>query len=353
MDQRKQIISIFFFALFLFVIYQLLRIFSPFAKVVFWAAILTFAFYPLYQLFHKSVKNRNAAAFLTTFCIFLLVIPPSLFVLSNLVTQTLELYQKAKIYVRGEGIESIIQTILSFPWFQNIQDKIPNSNLLKEYLSNLLLRNTHLAAKFATAHLGLVTKNIFLILFNIFLTVILTFFFLRDGEKIYRFIYELTPLEEKDRKIVFSKINDAFSGVIRGQLITSITQGLLAGLTFFFLRLPAPLFFGFATFVTSTIPITGASTVWVPFTFYLFLTQQTPKAISLAIIGTFVISLSDNLIKPILIGEKTKIPVFLLFLGILGGLHAYGVTGVFLGPVFITLFFALIKIYQDQYSHLK
>ncbi len=350
MEQRKKIILVFFFALLLFVVYQLLRIFSPFFQTFFWGAMLSFAFYPVYQFFKKLLKNETFAAFVTTAAIVLAVFPPTFVVFTNLLGQTLEFYKEVHGYVKGGGVESLLQTIQSYGWFQIVQEKVSTSDLSQGTLSDLLLKATKMLANFATAQLASITKNVFLIPVNVLLIVFFLFFLIRDGEKIYRFIYELTPMEENDRKAVFSKINDVFSGVIRGQFFTSIMQGILAGLSFFFLRLPAPLFFGVATFFTSTIPITGASTVWVPCAAYLFLTHQTHKALILTLIGIFVISLSDNILKPIVIGKKTKIPVFLLFLGIFGGLRVYGVIGIFLGPVFITLFFALVKIYQERYQ---
>ena len=73
------------------------------------------------------------------------------------------------------------------------------------------------------------------------------------------------------------------------------------------------------------------------------------KALILLVVGTFLISLLDNFLKPYLIGAKTQLPIILLFLGILGGLHLYGLTGIFLGPVILALSFALVKIYQEEY----
>lgn len=351
MEQRKQVIYIFFFGLLLFVSYQLLRIFSPFFQTFFLSAMLSFAFYPLHQLLKKAFKNETLSALTTTAVIVLAVFPPTLVVLTNLVGQTLDLYKEVRVYIKEGGVETFIQTIQSYGWFQTFQEKVLTSELLKENLSNILLKATQALANLATAQLGAITKNAFLIPVNVLLIIFFLFFLIRDGEKIYRFVYELTPMEDADRTVVFSKLNDVFAGVIRGQLFTSIMQGILAGVCFFFLQLPAPLFFGVATFFTSTIPITGASTVWVPFAAYLFLTHQIHKAIILTLIGIFVISLSDNILKPILIGEKTKIPVSLLFLGIFGGLRIYGMIGIFLGPIFITLFFALVKIYQARYDH--
>lgn len=312
--------------------------------------MLSFAFYPVYQFFKKFLKNETLSALSTTSCIVLAVFPPVFVVFTNLVGQTLDLYKKVHVYIAEGGIETLIQAIQSYSWFQTFQEQVLTSDLLKENLSNILLKASQMLANLATAQLAGITKNVFLIPVNVFLIIFFLFFLLRDGEKIYRFIYNLTPLEDNDRNFVFSKINDVFAGVIRGQFFTSILQGVLAGVSFFFLQLPAPLFFGVATFLTSTIPITGASTVWVPVALYLFISHQIQKAAVLTLIGIFVISLSDNILKPILIGEKAKIPLFLLFLGIFGGLKIYGVIGIFLGPVFITLFFALAKIYQERYA---
>ncbi|MBI2095745.1 MAG: AI-2E family transporter, partial [Candidatus Omnitrophica bacterium] len=69
----------------------------------------------------------------------------------------------------------------------------------------------------------------------------------------------------------------------------------------------------------------------------------------LFLIGTLGISLLDNFLKPMLIGEKTKLPYFLLFLGILGGLQIYGVMGIFLAPAALSIFFVLIKIYREKF----
>ena len=353
MEQRKQIIYVFFFALLLFVTFQLLRIFSPFFETFFWAAMLSFAFYPLHQYLKRFLKHATVSALITTAVVVLVVFPPTFVVLTNLVGQTIGLYKGVHNYIREGGIESLMQTVQSYGWFQTFQEKVLSSELLKENLSNLLLKTTQMLANLATGQLAKITKNVFFIPMNVILIIFFLFFLIRDGEKIYRFIYNLTPMEESDRKAVFSKLNDVFSGVIRGQFFTSIIQAILAGLSFFFLQLPAPFFFGVATFFTSTIPFTGASTVWVPFAAYLFLTHQIHKAVILTLIGIFVISLSDNILKPIVIGEKAKIPVFLLFLGIFGGLRIYGLIGIFLGPVFITLFFALVKIYQDRYDHTR
>jgi predicted PurR-regulated permease PerM len=136
--------------------------------------------------------------------------------------------------------------------------------------------------------------------------------------------------------------------VIRGQLLTAITQAIVAGIIFWMTGIPVPILFAVVLFFTTLIPVLGAATVWVPLVLYLLSIQQHARAAVLFIFGLLVISLLDNVIKPAVIGEKTRLPYFLLFFGILGGLKIYGFMGIFLAPVVLSLFFALIRIYQER-----
>jgi predicted PurR-regulated permease PerM len=350
-NQRKIITAIFFFALFAFVWTHMLRIFGPFLEAAFWAAVLAYAFFPLHRFFAKMWKKQaTLAALVTSFCVVLIVITPATLIVKNLLEQTVQLYPYVSSLLRLKGLDEILVKIQALPTYQTVQRLASSSTVIKENLSDVLLNQVRFLANGVTGQLAAVTKNIFLLSFDVVLTVIFLYMLLKNGERIYRFFYDLIPLEESDRKFLFGKLNTAFSGVIRGQLVTGIVQGILAGLTFFFLGIPASSFLGFATFFASMIPMTGASTVWVPVTAYLFLVQDLLRASILLVVGVFVISLSDNILKPILIRERTKIPAFVLFFAILGGLRLYGFTGIFLGPVMVALFFALIEIYRERYG---
>ena len=118
---------------------------------------------------------------------------------------------------------------------------------------------------------------------------------------------------------------------------------------FAILGVPIPLFFTFLLFMTSLIPVLGAASVWFPIAVYLLIMHFYTKAIILFVVGFFVISLLDNIMKPAIIGERTKLPYFLLFFGIMGGMKFYGLMGIFLAPVVLSIFFALIEIYREKY----
>ena len=345
---REKFISYFFIVLLIFVVYQVFLIFSPFFHAIFWSAILSFSFYPLYIRLKRFIPNETWAAILMTIVIFLVVVPPVVFLIVNITNQAIELYQTTLDYIRAGGLEKLVEQLRSLSFIRNLEAKIVAWEPLKENASAWLLSSAKNIGNFAAAQAGTLTKNLFLIFLNTIFMTFLIFVFLRDGKKIYGSIYQLAPLDEKNKKSIFERINETFAAVIRGQLLTSIVQALVAGIGFGLIGIPAPLLFASLTFIAALIPVVGASTIWAPLVIYLFTLNQTVKAIVLLVFGFFGISLIDNILKPMLIGEKTKLSYFMLFFGILGGIKFYGLMGIFLAPAMLSLFFALIQIYQEK-----
>lgn len=347
---RDQFISLFFLALLILVVHQLCLIFSPFFRAIFWSAILAFGFYPLYERLKRTLKpHETLAAALMTLGIFLVVIPPVVFLGARLAGQAVELYQSAVAYIRQGELEKLIDEIRSISFIQNIEARVLEWEPLKQNIADWILNSTRAVGNFAAAQTGTITKNLLLLALNTLMMTFLLFVFLKDGEEIYRFFYDIAPLEERNKKSIFNLVNETFSAVIRGQLLTSLTQAIVAGLIFWALGLPLPILFAAITFLAALIPVVGASAVWLPLVIYLMTLEHYGKAVFLFFFGAGVISLIDNVMKPALIGEKTKLPYFLLFFGILGGIKLYGLMGIFIAPVILSLFFALTKIYQEKY----
>lgn len=347
--KRDQFISLFFVALLVFVVFQVFMILSPFFKAFFWSGILAFAFHPLYCKFKKIVPNETVASLIMTVLIFLVVLPPMILLVLNVSSQTIELYQTASDYVRGGGIERLIEQMRTFGPIQNLQEKIVAWEPLKQSMTDWLLGTARSLGNYAASQAGNITKNVLLIVLNVSLMAILIFILLKDGEKIYGFLYQIAPMEEKNKRQVATRINETLAAVLRGQLVTAFIQSILAGAIFLILGVPLPLLFAALTFLMSLVPVLGAMSVWLPWVLYFLAAGMTAKAIILFIFGALVISLVDNILKPALIGEKTKLPYFLLLFGILGGIKLYGLIGIFLAPVVLSLFFALVKIYQENW----
>ncbi|MDD5218187.1 MAG: AI-2E family transporter [Candidatus Omnitrophica bacterium] len=351
---RDQLISFFFIALLVFVIYQIFEIFAPFTRAIFWAAILAFGFYPFYEKLRQKLKTHDIlAAFLMTVVICLIVIPPLVILIVNITGQAIDLYQSATDYVKTGQLQTLIDNVRSVSFIRKIEEGLFQWDIVKQSTETWILNTTRTLGNFTATQVGMLTKNLFFVFLNMLFMLVLVFIFLKDGHKIYLFIQNMAPLEAHTKKAVFSQISETFTAVIRGQLLTSLVQALFAGTFFWLLGLPIPILLALATFLTSLIPVIGASGVWVPLVIYLVLMHAYTKAVILFVLGVSVISVIDNLLKPAIIGEKTKLPYFLLLFGILGGIQVYGIMGIFLAPVVLSLFFALVKIYQEKYLSLR
>ena len=149
-------------------------------------------------------------------------------------------------------------------------------------------------------------------------------------------------MTRENKEVVFQRLAGTVSAVVRGLVVTGGVQGILAGAAFWTLGVPYPLFLGLLIAFLALIPIGGAVLVWLPSAAYLFFSGSWGKALTLFLWGALVISMVDNFLKPLLIGEKTKLPTLFLFLAILGGLVFYGFIGVFLGPVILALFLTFV-----------
>ena len=348
--KRDQFISAVFLLVLIYVAWQIFSIFSVFTNAILGAVILAFLFYPLQQWLNRLLpKQHGLTAALLTIIIFLIVIPPFLLLLFSLSSQIVDLSQSAYHFVQQGGIEKFAHDLQEHAWFKNIQGTTTDWEPVKKNAAEWLITTTKSVGNFTAVKLGALTKNLFVISLNIFFMSVLLFIFLKDGEKIYEFLYQIAPFEEKTKRTIFDQVRGTFEAVIRGQILTSLAQSFASGVLFAAVGIHAFLFFAVLTFIMSLLPI-GAASIWIPIAAWLFFTGLTVKAIIVIAVGA-CISLLDNWIKPAVIGERTKLPYFLLFFGMFGGLAVYGFIGIFIAPVVLSLFFALIKIYQEEYLH--
>ena len=343
-------VGFFFIGLLVFIFFQVGLILSPFYATIFWAAILAFAFYPIYEKIRsRMAPHEKSAAVTTTLLIFIASAPLMIFVVANLLGEALKFFQWFAAATRDGRIQTYIHSFRSLKTVHKTELWVDQWSFVKTNLKTLGISTAHSAAHIAARKLAILTKQLLFFPIHLLLMFFLVFFFLKDGDKIYLFFYEITPLEESHKKDVFQQLNDTFSAVIRGQIVTAFAQAVLAGVIFWALGLPLPIFFAAATFLACLVPVFGAPLVWLPLTIYLAFHGHHSKAVVLFLLGVFVISMTDHILKPLLIGKKTKLPYLLLLLGILGGMQVYGLTGMFLAPAALSLFFVLIKIYRENF----
>ncbi|MDP3979748.1 MAG: AI-2E family transporter [Pseudomonas sp.] len=317
-----------------------LWVLAPFGSALFWAAVLSFASWPLMRGLTRLLNGRQTAAagLLTLGWIGLVAVPLVMlgFNLAEHVGDAMALfkgYQVAglpsapdwlgDIPLVGESLLGLWQTI--------DQQGSAFFGTLKPYLGQV---GNWLLARSAQIGGGVL---------ELALSLVLLFFFYRDGPRLAEFAHSLLERLIGERaehylELVASTVQRVVNGVIG----TAAAQALLALIGFYIAGVPGALILGILTFVLSLIPM-GPPLVWVPATAWLFTQGDYGFAIFLGIWGMFVISGVDNILKPYLISRGGNLPLVVVLLGVFGGILAFGFMGLFLGPTLLALAYSLLS----------
>lgn len=183
---------------------------------------------------------------------------------------------------------------------------------------------------------------------GVFLTFVTTYYLLRDGRWILARVERALPLEPRHTRAIINEFQGVGRGVILGTLGTALTQGTVAGLGYWAIGLPEPLLLGALTFVASPIPVAGSGLVWVPAAIGLILTGHPTRGALLLAFGVLVVGMLDNFLRPYLTRRGIRVHPLLVFLSLFGGIMAFGPAGLYLGPLFVSLFVALARIYERE-----
>jgi predicted PurR-regulated permease PerM len=191
-------------------------------------------------------------------------------------------------------------------------------------------------------------SEIFESVLSFFLTMVTTYYLLRDGRWARARLERALPLEPHHTRAIIDEFELVGRAVVVGTLGTACAQGLLAGLGYWMLDVPEPLLFGALTVVVAIIPVVGSAGVWVPITIWLAATGHVTRALILLGFGTLVVGTVDNLLRPLLSKEGLHFHPLLIFLSLFGGIAAFGASGIYLGPLFVALFVAMARIYERE-----
>jgi predicted PurR-regulated permease PerM len=327
-----------------------LMVMWPFWRPIISAALIAVAFSPIHERIHRSVRGRNVAAFCSTIVAALLIVVPLSLVGFLLFTELSRVYDGlAEASMRQGGWSALFLNALDRPleWlgaYMNISafevEKTVRSWLqqasggLVKFGSNLVTGVAHLIA-------------------NLFFTMFTLFFLLRDGSAVKSWLPDWLPLAPKQIDHMLDHLTSAVSATVYGALSVGFIQGTLTGLTFWMLGLPSPVFWGVMTGVLSQIPFVGAAGVWLPASLLLFANDRIREGAILAVVGVLVISMADNVIRPLVISERVKISPLAVFFSLLGGVQAFGAIGLFTGPVIWSLTVNLFQLVREEIRRLR
>jgi len=308
----------------------------PFVPAVTWAVVLAVIAHPLHErLLARMPSWPNAAASLALVLVTIVIALPTAYV------------------VREIGHEAIasadsLQRLTDGERWRRAFDAFPSLAPLRDWIDARVDFKSQLGDATGGQSVRGAIERVTEIAITVLVTFFLLFFFLRDKWRILVTIQSLVPLADAETEEVTHKVRDMIAAVVYGTLVVALVQGSLGGLMFWWLGLPAPVLWGTVMALVAVLPIFGAALVWVPAAALLLLDGHWEKALILALWGSLVIGLIDNFMYPLLMKNRLSMHTVPVFIAAMGGLFAFGATGVVLGPLALAVALALLDVWRRR-----
>lgn len=329
----------------------LLQILQPFATALAWGACLALLVHPLHVWLSKRLRGRTSvsAAALTVLLPVLLLGP-----LTTLGLVFASQIGQLVAYLQRQPPSFDAHWLAKFEQYPSIAALLrwihQNTAITAAQIQSWLVGNAQSMLKLVAAGSGNFVLGALGTVVGFFLMLFLFFFLLRDGRTMLRRLLTLIPLAGEQRSKLLSVVANTTRAVVYGTGLTAMVQGFLVGVAFAIAGLPSPVVFGVLAAVLALLPAGGAALVWVPATLWLALSGEWGWAVFMAIWGLGV-TIADNFLRPLLIARHAPVSTLAVFVGVVGGVTAFGPVGLIAGPVLLTFMVALLRFAEQQMTH--
>src|SRR5882757_5288052 len=326
--------------------YALVLIFTPFFGAMTWAAFLAFLLFPLNVRWRRRLRGTGIAAGVLTLLAPITILLPLSALSIEFVKQISGLLQKLQKAAAQWDIKTL-SDLQQFPWIARANDWLQaHAGISAAQVQSWLVSGTQQVLQRAAGFSGSFFLGALDSLFGFAIMLFLLFFFLRDGDVMMARARMLIPLDEARKDRLFLQLSNVTRAIVFGTSMTALAQGLLIGVGFAIASLPSPVVFGVLAALLSLLPIGGAAFVWVPAVILLFVDGRWGFGIFMLVWGLILGGL-DNVLRPLLISGRARISALAVFVGVLGGISAFGAIGVIAGPVVLSLALALVEFAEE------
>lgn len=343
----QQIQIYFFLGLLVGITTLTIFVFLPYAGPLLVGATFAIIFYPLHQKILYAVSHKESlAALLTTAIILIVILAPLIYFGVEVFQQARDLYRTVTASNNQSALLNTINTFIGTyvkPFFPQVQSSVQElflnfSQYIRQFLSWVL------------QNFGSFFSSIARIMFSLILSLFALYYLLKDGKKFTQALIAISPLADQYDKEILAKLRSVINSVIKGTLVVAVIQGILAGLGFFTFGVPNAAIWGAVTIVTALLPAIGTALITIPAIIYLFVVGNTVGGIGLLIWSIVIVAGIDNFLRPKLIERDIRIHPFLILLSVLGGIRMFGPIGFLIGPLILSLLFALFDIYKREFQ---
>ena len=336
---KGQRTTLLFYGCLLLLGYFLYLLLRPFLTPLTWAAIFAAFFFRRYKQLEARFGKTTAAS-LSTLAVTLIIVVPFVLIAIAFVQEASQTIGQADLAASsGKNVARVQQ---AWGWAQRQRF---GRNLGS--FEDVLKQATAWLAGAVANGAGNLLRNFVMVLVDLAIMLFALFFFFRDGDAIMRRLRRLLPFEPDFRELRIAEAADLVRASISSGSIVALLQGAVGGLAFAVLGLGAPIFWGVIMAFFALLPL-GSGMVWGPVAVWLLLTGQVGRGLALIVIGASVIGLIDNILRPILLSGRTEMHGLLVFISLLGGLAAFGLLGLVLGPIIMAFTISFVDAYASE-----
>jgi predicted PurR-regulated permease PerM len=293
---------------------------------------------------HERIVKQlrpNPAALLSTLGVTLLLIAPALIVLVYTTRQAID------ATARVESVLLDPHKALPLHAIDRIRHQLPKAWQSADF-SQPLRQGAEQIATFLASRLGALVKNLFTFFVDLFILIFALFFMFRDGDEIVRGLSHLAPFDESIQEEMLRESRDLIFASVAVALVIAGLQGVLGGIAFAIGGISAPIFWAVLIAFFSLVPVVGSALIWVPGALFLAFNGHWGKAIVVLVICGGVAGVADNIVRPLLLRNRTHLNELLLFLGVLGGLEVFGLLGLVIGPTIVAAAMGVFRVYEEH-----
>ncbi len=352
LEQRSA--TVLFYALFICAFVLVAKLFESFFAGLVLSMILASLFRPVHHFIERKMTrfSKNIHAALTTILIVVTVICPAVFFVIALVGESEKAYGQLTSWEFQVWLQEITSGFSEKKWsIFSILDSLGIHLEPRELISSStgMLKNVGLAVSSQLSTVALATISV---LINLAMMLMFIHSFFRYGDEIKAYLIDLLPFPVEQEARIVGRFHEITSAVFVGNGFASLMQGILGAFAIAWVFEDPPVLV-WATVITilSFIPIAGAAFVFVPVTIWLWVGGQTSMAIGYLVFNMIYVAIFEYVVKTKMIGDRAAMPNMLVLIAIVGGLSAYGILGIFYGPLFMTILLTLIQIYKEHYRN--
>lgn len=328
--------------------YLVFLIVGPFFVPLAWSAVLAIFFYPLHRWIVKKMKP-TPAALTSTAAVTLWLIVPAILVLVFTAREAVDATAKLQsaLAVHGQGpSEGLV--LRAEEW---VRLRMPQSWSTLN-ITDPLRQAAEKMAAFLGAQFAAMLRNLVSFFVDLFIVIFALFFMFRDGEEIVHGVRHLLPFDEDIQHDMLRESQELIFASVAVGLLVAVIQGLLGGASFAIVGISAPIFWGVLIAFFSLVPVVGSALIFGPAALWLLFTGHWGKALIVVAICGGVSTIADNIVRPLLLRNRTRLNELLLFLGVLGGLEAFGLLGLVVGPTIVAAAMGVFRVYMEHRDQL-